>query len=628
MHPLLHRQLRKLGFAEGAGATAHELEALLQAISRSYGDVDQERYLLERSQDLASGEMAELNGALRLSEARMASLLSLSSDWVWEQSPSGCFTFVSDELRQLTGIEPGALVGHACSVDGPLRVDPADMAAMSECVAERATFHHITVEVACDDVDSRYMRISGAPVFEDERYAGYRGVGSDVTERVLAERKILELARFDTLTGLPNRSMFIDEAHRAIARARRAGREVALLFIDLDRFKQVNDTLGHAAGDVVLQTVASRFNGLVRDADLLARLGGDEFVVIAEVNGVADDMASVAQRIIEAAIEPIVYESSTIEIAASVGLAVFPRDGDDAHSLLRAADTAMYEAKAKGKCTFEFFTEELATRASRHFHLEQELRAAVDEQQWVLHWQPQIDTGTGRWVGVEGLIRWQHPTRGLLAPSEFIDLAEDTGHIVPMGRWVIEAACEQFERWRRAGVELQHCSVNLSVRQLDEPAMVAEIITALAANGMSPRQLELEVTESSIMTDPARALATLDRLHDLGVQLAVDDFGTGYSSLGQLKRIPAQTLKIDRIFVGGLPDCADDLAITRAVVAMGQSLGMRIVAEGVETEAQRACLERLGVDQLQGFLISRPLPAVELTPVLLGRSAESYPANA
>ncbi len=623
MHPLLERQLRKVGLDGGTGASSTQLAALIDAVSRSYRDVDQERYLLERSQDLASREMVELNSALRLSEARMASLLSLSSDWVWEQDLRGRFTFVSDELLLRTGIQPERLLGRSFATDGPLRMEAADLAAVAEAVNERTSFHHVTVEVQGDN-DSRYMRISGAPAFEGGTCVGYRGVGSDVTERVHAERTILELARYDTLTGLPNRAMFLDEMTRALAGARRTDREVALLFIDLDRFKHVNDTVGHAAGDAVLAAIATRFRSLVGDTGVLARLGGDEFVVIIDVAGDTRRLDSLAQQIIDAASEPVQFETHRLAVSASVGLAVYPHDGADAHALLRSADTAMYHAKAQGRETFAFFTGELAERSSRQFEIEEDLRIAVRDQHWVLLWQPQVDAESGRWASVEGLIRWQHPHLGLVPPSDFIDIAEEAGLTVPMGRWVIGEACRQYAHWRDDGIVLDHCAVNISLRQLESDSIVDDIAAALDAYGMAPRQLALEVTEALVLRDPARALAVLDRLHQLGVRLVVDDFGTGYSSLGQLKRIPAQTLKLDRIFVSGLPDSADDLAIARAVVAMGQSLGMCVVAEGVENELQRRCLERLGVDHFQGYLFARPMPGDQLTERIrnLSRSPE------
>jgi diguanylate cyclase (GGDEF)-like protein/PAS domain S-box-containing protein len=368
VHPLLDRQLHKVGLDGRSGATAEQLYALLAAVSRSYRDVDQERYLLERSQDLANQEMVELNSALRLSEARMASLLSLSSDWVWEQDPEGRFTFVSDDLLPRTGIAPDRLLGLSFGSDGSLRMEPDDLREVAEAVEQRTSFHHVTLEVH-GDAESRYMRISGAPVFDGNRCVGYRGVGSDVTERVHAERKILDLARYDALTGLPNRAMFLDAATRSLVRARRTGGEVALLFIDLDRFKYVNDTLGHAAGDAVLAAVAARFRSLVRDTDVLARLGGDEFVVIAEMagpetSGGASGLDVLARRLIAAGSEPIEWESHRLAVAASVGIAVFPRDGDDAHALLRAADAAMYHAKHGDTEMFTYFSREVAQRAS------------------------------------------------------------------------------------------------------------------------------------------------------------------------------------------------------------------------------------------------------------------------
>jgi len=606
LHPLLSRQLRKIGLDAEHAPALPLFSQLLDHVGRAYVDFDQERYLLDRSQDIASTEMNALNQALQASQAKLSSLLSLSSDWIWEQDAEGRFTIVSDQLEARTGLPPEALLGHRCEIDGPLRTPAGDLQRLQEAAAQREPFHAVTFAVTTPSGEQRHMHINGEPMFKGSRFTGYRGVGRDVTNAVVAARRIEELARFDSLTGLPNRHRFMEELGSAIARSQRYGRRFALLFIDLDRFKFVNDNLGHAAGDDLLRTIGQRLSQLLREADLLARLGGDEFVVLTEVNCEAATLSKVASRILNAIAQPMVLEGRRIEISASVGIGVYPEDGNTAPALLRAADAAMYQAKAGGKNTFEFFTAELAQRAALHFALEGDLRQALQRDQLELHYQPKVDARSGDLVGIEALLRWNHPKRGLLMPAVFIELAEESGLIVPIGRWILRAACEQMVRWQAAGLAPPRCAVNISARQLQGDCLMQDLRDALAHSGLEPRHLEVEVTESMLMSDAAQAAAVLEAIDALGVEIAIDDFGTGYSSLAYLKRFPVRSLKIDRSFVRDLPGDEDDLAITRAVVAMGHSLGMTIVAEGVETLEQRDCLVQVGCDVLQGYLFSRP----------------------
>jgi diguanylate cyclase (GGDEF)-like protein/PAS domain S-box-containing protein len=606
LHPLLARQLRKLGLAPEQSPPTPEFALLLSHVSRAYADFDQERYLRDRSENIASAEMVDLNRALQASRARLGSLLSLSSDWIWEQDAEGRFTFVSEELEARTGLDRQALLGRACSADGALKTALDDLARMRDCVCGHERFHHVTFEVVSARGQCHHMRITGEPVFDGSRFVGYRGVGSDVTAAVLATRKIQQLACYDSLTGLPNRHLFMEELNHMLARSLRYGRRFALLFIDLDRFKLVNDNLGHAVGDAMLQTVGNRLGRLLRDADLLARLSGDEFVVVTEADCEVASLAKVASRILATITEPMLIDSRRLETSASIGIGICPTDGADAASLLRAADAAMYQAKSRGRNKFEFFTAELAQRAALHFALEGELRLAVKRRQLELHYQPKVDARTGRLVGAEALVRWNHPARGHLSPAAFIEMAEESGLIVPIGRWVLDAACAQMARWQNAGLAPPRCAVNISVQQIASGSLIADVRSALEQSGLDAQQLEIEVTESMLMADPLQAASVLEELDRLGVHIAIDDFGTGHSSLAYLKRFPVRTLKIDRSFVHELPGDAEDLAITRAVIAMGHSLGVCIVAEGVETMAQRDCLVAMGCDVLQGYLFGHP----------------------
>ncbi len=632
VHATLRRQLKRLRIdGEGVAALDPHWAELLQRVSRAYEEHDQERYLLERSGDLASAEMEQLyatvradrdllerrvherTAALQVSEGRLESLLSLSADWIWEQDADLCFTYISDGVIAAAGFTPAALIGLR-RMSGTRFEAPADeVAAYEACIAERRAFRDFSYRFTRPDGVNRYLRISGEPVFDAEgRFAGYRGVGRDVTQAMLAEQKVHELARYDSLTGLPNRNMFLGELERAILRARRSGESFALCFIDLDRFKSINDTLGHDGGDELLQSMAQRLRGCVRESDLVARLGGDEFVVLLEGGGGAADINHIAHALKQAIAEPLEIHGRSFLVTGSIGIGLYPADGENAATLLKHADAAMYLAKEKGKNNVQFYTAELADQAARQFETESALRLALARHEFVLHYQPKVDVVSGALLGLEALVRWQHPTRGMVPPADFIPLAEERGLIVPIGRWVIQDACRQISDWRRAGLKVPPVAVNLSPRQFADEALIEDIEHAMRTHGVAPADLEVELTESVLMVDPDRAASVLQRLKAMGVRISIDDFGTGYSSLSYLKRFPAETVKIDRSFIRGLPDDGDDTAITQAVIAMAHSLGLTVIAEGVETEAQLATLRRLGCDEAQGFLLGRPIAAAQL----------------
>jgi len=629
-HPLLARQLRRHGL-DAEDVPSAPWRGLLENVSRAYADADQDRYLLERSQDLASREMAELNQALQaerdllesrvkertaallLSEGRLANLVSLSSDWIWEQDAELRYTYISDGFGIATGIDPAVLIGSRTPDSNGFEA-PED--AVRQHLAQlhaREPFRAFSYGTRGPDGATCYIRISGEPIFDgNDVFQGYRGVGTDETPATLAAQRVQQLACFDGLTGLPNRNMFIAELERTLARARRAGSAFGLCFIDLDRFKTINDTLGHAAGDELLKTMATRLRGLLRESDLVARLGGDEFVVLLEDQAEVTALSAVARKMLAAVNEPLVLDGRSLWVTGSCGIALFPSDGEDAQTLLKNADAAMYQAKAEGKNTFHFYTEALAAQAAHLFALESDLRLAVERNEMVLHYQPKIDLASGHMRGLEALVRWQHPERGLLPPGEFIPMAEDSGLIVPIGRWVLREACRQLRAWRDAGYEVPRCAVNLSARQFGSESLFDDVLASIATAGLEADLLEVEITESVLMADPDRANRILQRLHALGVHISIDDFGTGYSSLAYLKRFPAQTLKIDRSFVRGLPHDRDDATITQAVIALSHSLGLQVVAEGVETNEQLDFLRRLGCDQVQGYLLDRPMPAERL----------------
>ena len=423
------------------------------------------------------------------------------------------------------------------------------------------------------------------------------------------------LAHHDPLTDLPNRLLFGDRLGQAVLRAQRRRRGLALMFIDVDRFKFVNDSLGHQAGDAFLRELARRIRDAVRAVDTVARIGGDEFTVILERLDRPEQADEVAAKIRSALREPVVLGGHRVEVSCSIGIALFPGHAQTPETLVRCADAAMFAAKEQGRDCVQGFTERLAQQASSRLLVESELRGAVRASQFLLHYQPQYCGRSGRLIGVEALVRWQHPHRGLVAPDEFVPVAEDCGLIRELGHWVLGEACRQGRLWHDHGHRLR-VAVNLSTRQLGLPSLVTELEQVLAATGFPAASLELEITEGALTVDAEAVIAQLRALRELGVHIAIDDFGTGYSSLSRLRRLPISRLKIDGSFVQGIPDNADDRSIARAIISMAHDLSLEVISEGVESAAQRSFLEDSGVDLLQGFWLARPDAADRLIALL------------
>jgi len=459
---------------------------------------------------------------------------------------------------------------------------------------------------------------------EEGRPVKFRGICWDVTERYELQQELVQGRLVDAQTGLPNRVHFEEHLGLSLEALARRDTTLAVLLIGVDRLKVINDSLGHAAGDTVLVEVAERLRGAVRAGDLVARFSGDAFVVLCEGLHSALEAVRVAEHLEQAVHQPLDVASTELSPSVSVGIAVASGADHAAGDLLRDADAALSHAKRSGRGRCVLFADEMREQVLVRLETETMLRRALDEQQLRVHYQPVFDLRTGQARGVEALVRWQHPTRGLVAPVDFIPVAEETGLVVPLGAWVLERACEQLVAWDavRPGLTL---SVNLSGSQLSDPEVVSRITGVLDRTGVDPSRVALEITETELMRDPEESLVVLLALKALGVQLHVDDFGTGYSSLSRLKRFPVDTLKVDRSFVAGLPDDAEDLAIVQAVVALAGALGLETVAEGVETSEQLAALRGLGCTNVQGFLLGRPLDAEAVLPVLLPRVPEATP---
>ena len=445
-------------------------------------------------------------------------------------------------------------------------------------------------------------------------------------EKTKADERIEYLASHDSLTKLPNRDMFNELLRHAIEGASRHQRSLALLFIDLDRFKVINDSLGHDAGDMLLLEVANRLRSVLRASDVVARLGGDEFVVLLEETAERNDVERIAGLLLSALGRPTQLSGHECHATASIGIAMYPSDGLDAQTLTKNADMAMYLAKEDGKNAFRFFSKEIKAQSIERLTLESALRRALEREQFSLHYQPKIDMTSGQITGVEALLRWAHPELGLVSPAQFIPLAEETGLIVPIGRWVLKEACAQNMAWQRHGLRPVTIAVNLSPRQFADGQLLHDVDEALLASGMSPVLLQLEVTESMVMRNVPRAIRVLDAIQSRGIRLAIDDFGTGYSSMSLMKQFPIDTIKIDRSFVRDLADDSEDQAIAQAIISMGKALGMTVVAEGVETVEQREFLRAHACDEMQGYLFSKPLPPRELAELLRSTAVASSPS--
>jgi diguanylate cyclase (GGDEF)-like protein/PAS domain S-box-containing protein len=438
----------------------------------------------------------------------------------------------------------------------------------------------------------------------------------DVTERKNAEAAIEHMAYHDPLTGLPNRQMFLERLTNALSRAKRSRRLVAVLFLDLDRFKVINDTLGHAMGDQCLREVAARLINCVRGTDTVARLAGDEFTILLEGLEKIEQVRRVCRAIVKALNSVFHIDGNEVFSPASIGVSCHPDDGADAETLIKQADTAMYHAKARGKNNVQFYRAELGARVAELISLENSLRRALERDEFVLFYQPTLDISSGRIVGLEALLRWQHPERGLVQPNEIIPVLEEIGLLASVSEWALRTACTQIKEWQDAGLPETRIAVNLSAGSLRSTNMVETIAQTLNQRGLDAKFLELEITESALMPDNNIAASTLTQLRNINVKISIDDFGTGYSSLSHLKRFPVDRLKIDRSFIRGIPNDTNDTAISTSIIAMAHALDLKVVAEGVETEDQLAFLRTQECDEMQGFLFSPPLPADEITPML------------
>jgi diguanylate cyclase (GGDEF)-like protein len=576
-----------------------------------------------RSQAEAHQESLEDHVArLRESQKQLADAQHLAHIGSWELDLEKGLLSGSDEFRAILGLpDDDVPLAPGLALDAVHADDRKGLeAAIRTCVSERSILR-LDCRVALADAETHIVHLQAELRTDSEgRPVSLGGTMQDVTERKRSEEQIRFLAYHDSLTGLGNRLLCTERLDLAITQARRQDRLLGVLFIDLDRFKRINDTLGHSLGDSLLQGVADRVVASVRETDWIgrnessssiSRLGGDEFTVI--VGGLQDaqDLGKVARRISAALTRPFSLGGHEVVISCSIGISVFPDDGLDSESLLRNADAAMYHAKEQGRDNYQFYTESMNEVSLRRLLIENKLRRALEREEFELHYQPKVSLSTGEVTSVEGLLRWREPETGLISPGVFIPIAEETGLISPIGDWVLREACRQIAEWSRAGMSLP-VSINLSTHQFRSSELANQIIGTLERFDVDPALLELEITESTIMHDPDSVVADLLRLREAGLRISVDDFGTGYSSLSYLKELPVDALKIDRSFIHEIETDPDAAALAASIVSMGRALGLRVIAEGVEKEAQRDMLAEWGCDEMQGFLFSPAVPAAVL----------------
>ncbi len=581
----------------------------------------QAKYFIAVIEDISARKQAEesLHLARRALEASGNGIVITDC-----RQPDNPIVYVNPAFERITGYSAAEVMGRNCRFLHGEEHNQQGTRTLSQAVRDS---HEAKVVV-------RNYRKDGSPFWnelliapvrgEDGAITHFVGVQNDISEQKRAEKNLLHMATHDALTGLPNRSLLQDRIGQAITYANRTQREVALLFIDVDRFKNINDSLGHTMGDLLISNLAQRLRSAVRMIDTVARVGGDEFVIVLTDIARESDVTQIIPNLLDAITRPMAVAGHELSVTASIGVSLYPRDGDDSTSLLKNADTAMYRAKEAGRNDFRFYTQEMNADAVDRLRLENDLRKAITGDELVVYYQPQVNARCGSIIAAEALLRWRHPVHGLISPNDFIPLAEETGLIVAIGEWVLRRVCAQMRGWREAGMPELKVAVNLSPRQFRQPDIVEMIDRAVRDYGLPPECIELEITEGSLMHNPEATALLLEELSQRGFRLAVDDFGTGYSSLAYLKRFPLHALKIDRSFVSDVESNRDSAAIATAVVALAHSLGLKVVAEGVELEVQMAFLRGLNCDLAQGYLYGRPLPAEEFMAMLVNQPSRTH----
>ena len=569
-------------------------------------------------------ERKRMEKALRQSEEKYRTILESIQEGYFEVDLNGNFTFCNDSMSRLTGHSKEELLGMNHKQFTNEETAKEVFQAFNEVYNTEEPSKGFDWQIIRKDGIEGFIEASVTLQKDSSgKPTGFKGMIRDITERKRIEQQINYMATHDALTGLPNRLMFSQLLNHAIRSAQRHGKQLAVLFIDLDRFKTINDSLGHEAGDRLLKEMARRFKRSLRAVDVVGRLGGDEFIILTEEVDELSQIANVAHKILTTTIQPIVLLGEECRVTASIGISIYPGDGTDEQTLIKNADIAMYFAKEEGKNNYQFYSKDIQSQSNKRFSIETNLRRALERNELSLEYQAKVDFKTGMITGVEALLRWQSPSLGLVTPTQFIPVAEETGLIVPIGRWVMKTACAQNVAWQRQGLPPICMAVNLSLRQLMDENLLKDIKAALDESGMAPNLWELEITESMVMHNPAHIIAVLTNIKKMGVRLAIDDFGTGYSSLAQIKHFPIDTLKVDRSFIRNLPQDSENRSITEAIITMGKNLSLTVVAEGVETQEQKDFLRDLICDEMQGFYFSKPVAPDKFADLLRNHDPSS-----
>jgi diguanylate cyclase (GGDEF)-like protein/PAS domain S-box-containing protein len=601
----------KLAYIITISEDVTELKKIEEALLRAHEGLEQR--VRERTRELESElrERKVAEGRVRL----LAKFIENTNEAVVITGVSGKILDVNDAFVKSTGYTKEEVTGKKAPIFASSRRNGGFSRNIWEPLLRDGNWQgEIWGKKKNGELYPQWLSVSSVRN-DDGEIAWYVAISTDISQIKETEGRLERLAHYDPLTNLPNRGLLKDRLRQSISQAQRHSRMTAVIFLDLDRFKEVNDTLGHGVGDQLLHAVAQRLKTHIREGDTIARLGGDEFAVILQDVESADRAARVAQHFLTCLSDPFMLDGHEIFVTASVGITMCPFDALDTETLLKNADTAMYSAKSNGRNNFQFFTSEMNLKILEKIDLESKLRHALDNRELILHFQPQVEVSTGKIIGLETLVRWTHPELGIVAPSKFIPVAEDTGLIIPIGEWILEEACK-FNRGLENGGNRLNIAVNLSARQFHKQELSDTIELILRRSGFDPKHLELEITESIIMQDVDATIITLNKLKDLGIRLSVDDFGTGYSSLNYLKRFPIDALKIDRSFVTDITTSRDGSSVVSAIIALAHSLNLEVIAEGVETEEQLEFLREKGCDLVQGFYFSKPLPYKEIKRLL------------
>lgn len=614
LHPLLQRQLKKCKLEEGNPPSAECWNAFLERISRSYTESDHEKYLLERSLTISSQEMQEVYEQLRKSETRYVLAAQGANDGLWDWDLVNGDIYYSPRWMEILGITADETIAPSKE----LWLDSIHPNDYAEVIRDFSS--HLQGKTEHFENEHRILHLSGdyrwvlirGMATRDEEGKALRIAGSmtDITDRKEVEEKLAHDAMHDSLTGLPNRKRLMARLNRTLERLRKSSDySFAVYFIDLDRFKIINDTLGHQAGDELLLKITEKLELVVRPNDMVARLGGDEFVILVEDVKTEKQISSVAERILKSLREPMMIAGQKVYSGASIGIVLGCSEYERADDLLRDADLAMYRAKSKGKGRYEIFDAKVHSGTLTLLQLEIDLRRAIENNEFVLNYQPVVSLNSEEISGFEALIRWQHPIRGMVPPNDFIPIAEETGLILPIGRWVLREACLQLYRWQQQFPESANLvmNVNLSARELEQKDLISQIRKVLKETRINPNCLKLEITESVIMKNAEQAIKTVKDLRDMGIRVSIDDFGTGYSSLSYLHRFPIDTLKVDRSFINRIGAEGEHSEIIQTIIKLAANLGMDVVAEGVESEEQLNFLKDMNCEFGQGYYYSKPL---------------------